>query len=104
LFSPLQSAAADFDHEIGIMAKLKHPNLVSMLHVVSKEEPKAIVLEFLAGGDLSAWLQDQGEAATHEDLVTIMHQIASGMAELERHGIGKHVMRREGGRVSGGGY
>lgn len=74
---------------MNIMRKLKHPNLVSMLRVITKEEPRAIVLEYLVNGDLATWLTTRGDDASSEDLVFILYQVASGMAELEAAGIGR---------------
>ena len=73
---------------MNMMLKLRHPNLVSLVHVITREEPTAVVLEYLRGGDLSDWLQAQGTAAKDEDLVFILHQVACGMAELTRRGVG----------------
>lgn len=72
-----------------MMLKLRHPNLVSLVHVIARERPTAIVLEYLRGGDLSDWLVEQGTSAKDEDLLFIIHQVACGMAELTRRGIGK---------------
>jgi len=39
-----------FDREVGIMPKIKHPNLVEMIGVASLEKPFLIITEYCAGG------------------------------------------------------
>lgn len=85
----MQEFAAEFKNEMGVMLKLRHPNLVSLLHIVTREEPNAMALEYLPGGDMSDWLQWQGNRASGEDLVFLLHQVACGMAELASRAIGK---------------
>jgi serine/threonine protein kinase len=70
------------------MKKLHHPNLVQLLFQITKEKPMAIGLEYLTGGDFATWLQREGTRARGEDIFYVLFQVASGMAELERLGIG----------------
>jgi serine/threonine protein kinase len=78
---------------MGMMLKLRHPNLVSLLHVITRDPPMAVVLEYLKGGDFSEWLKAQGPEARDEDLIFIVHQVGCGMAELARRGIGRLCWR-----------
>jgi serine/threonine protein kinase len=78
------------------MMKLRHPNLVSLLHIITKEKPTAIVLEYMMQGPFSEWLGHAGEAASGEDLLFILNQVASGMTELARQGIGKLLSLKDG--------
>lgn len=57
---PLQASEEEFRHEMSMMLKLRHPNLVSLLHVITKEQPLAVVLEFQRAGDFSDW-QSRGQ-------------------------------------------
>lgn len=70
------------------MMKLRHPNLVSLVGVITKEEPHALVMEFLCGGSMLDWLR-VGDGRAHTDLLFVLHQVASGMCELARQGIGE---------------
>lgn len=72
---------------MAVMLKLRHPNLVSLLHVISREAPLALMLEYLPGGALCDWLVAERNPR-QEDLLYILHQVACGMAELARRGIG----------------
>eukprot|EP00049_Salpingoeca_infusionum_P016261 m.330194 g.330194 ORF g.330194 m.330194 type:complete len:1676 (-) comp16044_c0_seq7:1118-6145(-) len=81
--------SAEFTDEMRLMMKIRHPNLVTILRVVTSEVPKAIVLEFLEGGSLEDWLGDamRGKICSVEDMLYILYQVACGAAELARLGI-----------------
>jgi serine/threonine protein kinase len=84
------SHQADFQSEVQLMMRVRHPNLVALLHVVTAELPRALIMEYLPGGALDGWLMGpQGKDALSEDLLFILHQVASGMSELSRLGIGE---------------
>lgn len=76
-----------------MMLGLHHPNLVSAVHIITQEKPCAVVLEYLDRGSFSDWLQS-GETHSNEDLIFILHQVACGMAELAKKGIGRSFVRR----------
>lgn len=83
-----QADEGEFQREMATMLKLRHPNLVLLRYTITKEEPIAVVLEYLPAGDFSDWLQAQGRSARGEDLLYILGQVAAGMTELTRQGIG----------------
>jgi hypothetical protein len=51
---------ADFVAEMELMKRLRHPNLVTLLGVCTRELPFLAVLEFLKGGSLDVWLPANG--------------------------------------------
>ena len=58
-----------FNKEIKTMASLCHPNVVKMYGVMEEEGRRNIVLEYLALGDLRAFLKVRGMGdALSEDL------------------------------------
>eukprot|EP00043_Microstomoeca_roanoka_P018805 m.204877 g.204877 ORF g.204877 m.204877 type:complete len:1582 (-) comp16888_c0_seq3:32-4777(-) len=81
------SCATEFLEEMRLMSSIHHPNLVSMLFSITKEEPAAIVLEYLPHGSLEDWLHRPTTRPTVEDVVVILYQVACGAAELARLGI-----------------
>ncbi|KJH46159.1 protein tyrosine kinase [Dictyocaulus viviparus] len=81
----LKSGAADpndFLVEAQIMKKLRHPKLLSLYAVCTKEQPILIVTELMQE-NLLAFLQNKGKLYNVVHLVEIAAQVAAGMAYLE---------------------
>ncbi|KAG1678554.1 Tyrosine-protein kinase Yes [Nymphon striatum] len=75
---------ASFLQEAAIMKQLRHPKLVSLYAVCSKEEPIYIVTEFMINGSLLDFLRNKdGKFHKLPALIDMAAQIASGMAYLE---------------------
>jgi serine/threonine protein kinase len=80
-------AEQEFLAEIELMKRLRHPNLVSLLGVCTKQPPYLMVLEFLAGGSLDVWLPENGPKLSVPRLLHILHQVALGLASLGDVGV-----------------
>ncbi|KAH7696106.1 TK protein kinase [Aphelenchoides avenae] len=79
---PGTADVSDFLAEAQIMKKLRHPKLLQLYAVCTKEEPILIVTE-LMHENLLHFLQGRGRNSTIIQLVDIGAQISSGMSYLE---------------------
>ncbi|RCV14136.1 hypothetical protein SEVIR_2G413900v4 [Setaria viridis] len=71
----------DFKHEVNLLIKLRHPNIVQFLGAVTETKPLMLVTEFLRGGDLHQYLKEKG-ALGPLVAVNFALDIARGMAYL----------------------
>lgn len=54
----------DFRHEVDLLVKLRHPNIVQFLGAVTREPPLMLITEYLSGGDLHRFLEEKGALST----------------------------------------
>ncbi|KAB7504807.1 Tyrosine-protein kinase isoform SRK1, partial [Armadillidium nasatum] len=73
----------DFLSEAQVMMKLRHPKLIQLYGVSTKEEPFFIVTEFMKFGSLLKYLRIYGDTSGLLQRLTIVSQVSSGMAYLE---------------------
>jgi serine/threonine protein kinase len=71
----------DFKHEVNLLIKLRHPNVVQFLGAVTETKPLMLVTEFLRGGDLHQYLKEKG-ALSPLAAINFALDIARGMAYL----------------------
>ncbi|XP_073153049.1 serine/threonine-protein kinase VIK-like isoform X2 [Henckelia pumila] len=50
----------DFRHEVNLLVKLRHPNIVQFLGAVTDKKPLMLITEYLRGGDLHQHLKEKG--------------------------------------------
>jgi serine/threonine protein kinase len=98
----------EFVKEMDLLERLDDVNLVKLFHVITLEEPKALVMEYLAGGmlcqwwpvlqcgssvvrrvgDLQHWLLGQeGKKVAESDRLFILSQVAAGLHALHENNI-----------------
>ncbi len=75
---------SDFLEEAAIMKEMKHPNLVQLLGVCTREPPFYIVTEFMSRGNLLDYLRNADRLDVTEIVLMYMAtQIAAAMSYLE---------------------
>ncbi|GAV57106.1 Pkinase_Tyr domain-containing protein/Ank_2 domain-containing protein [Cephalotus follicularis] len=71
----------DFRHEVNLLVKLRHPNIVQFLGAVTQRKPLMLITEYLRGGDLHQYLKEKG-ALSPSTAINFALDIARGMAYL----------------------
>ncbi|GKG12825.1 integrin-linked protein kinase 1-like protein, partial [Tanacetum coccineum] len=57
-----------FKHELTLLKKVRHPNVVQFVRAVTKNVPMMIVSEFHPRGDLRSYLQKKGRLSPSKAL------------------------------------
>ena len=81
---PGTMSASEFLQEASLMKKLRHPKLIQLYAVCTKEEPIYIITELMKYGSLLDYLRGDGRVLKIPQLIDTGAQVASGMAFLEQ--------------------
>ena len=80
----LTMTAHDFLRTAALMKKLRHPKLIQLYAVCTREEPMYIITEFMKYNSLLEYLHDEeGRSTKLPQLIDMAFQVAGGMAYLE---------------------
>ncbi|PKU85642.1 Serine/threonine-protein kinase CTR1 [Dendrobium catenatum] len=71
----------DFRHEVNLLVKLRHPNIVQFLGAVTDRRPLMLITEYLRGGDLHQFLKEKGSLSP-STAINFALDIARGVAYL----------------------
>jgi fyn-related kinase len=77
----------DFLLSANLMKKLRHPNLIQIHNICSKEEPVLIITELMKYGSLLEYLHNEGKSLKRPQQIHMGVQVAAGMAYLEEEKI-----------------
>ncbi|VDK17333.1 unnamed protein product [Anisakis simplex] len=83
-------AESDFRHEMRVMSRLRHQNIVEVVGVCTRNEPLSCIVEHMPNGDLCQYLQSQNTLSV-EMLLSSCTQVAAGMSYLES----QHFVHRD---------
>ena len=81
------AALQDFGEEATLMSHLRHKNVLSIIGVVTRGEPKMMLVPFCGNGDLKGFLCRMGDALNLKVKLTICHDVARGMSYLAARGL-----------------
>ncbi|KAL0112139.1 hypothetical protein PUN28_013410 [Cardiocondyla obscurior] len=73
-------AAADIAREAGLLARLKHPNIVSLYKVIDTGTTVVLLLELITGGELFHWTPSGEAEAAH-----VVRQVLMALSHLHSH-------------------
>ena len=76
----------EFLESANLMKKLRHPQLVQLYALCSKEEPVIIITELMKHGSLLNYLRDKGKLKLCQ-LIHMAEQVSSGMTYLEKQNV-----------------
>lgn len=80
-----KDAAAHFLREARVMARIQHPNIVTV-HEITAEDPPSLVLEYVEGGSLKQLLDKKGLLPA-DQAVAIAQNILAALARMHKEGI-----------------
>lgn len=82
---PSSMSPVEFLEEAKVMHRLRHPKLVQLMGVCTRQEPMYIITELMVNGSLLEYLRDERrqESLTMAVRVDMAAQISDGMAYLE---------------------
>lgn len=81
------NSTKSFDRECQVLKRIRHRNLMRIITACSLPDFKALVLPFMANGNLESCLYDRGGTCSLslEQRVNILSDVAEGMAYLHHH-------------------
>ena len=82
--------AQNFLQTAALMKKLRHPNIIQLYAVCTREEPVYIITEFMKHNSLLEYLRGEGRVTKFPQLIDMALQVAEGMAYLEK----KYIVHR----------
>eukprot|EP00727_Mastigamoeba_balamuthi_P014032 m51a1_g9251 putative myosin light chain kinase (1076) ;mRNA; f:17052-21592 len=82
------------EHEVGIMTRLKHQNIVELYEVISTSNHIYLIMELVDGGDLFGGIEEKGKYAEPE-AAGIARQILSAVAYMKEAGVAHRDLKLE---------
>ena len=77
-------AIDDFLQAANLMKKLRHPNIIQLYALCTKEEPIYVITELMKHNSLLEYIRGEGRLTKLPQLIDMASQVAAGMAYLEQ--------------------
>lgn len=77
----------EFNNEVNMLAKYRHPNIILMIGAITKPPTLCIAMELVKEGTLFDLIHKRKVNFSEADLAKIASQMAGVVAYLHRHGI-----------------
>ncbi len=81
------AALQDFMGEVALMSNLQHKNVLNLVGVVTRGEPRMMIVPFCGNGDLKGFLKRMATALNRKVQLGICRDISAGMAYLARRSL-----------------
>lgn len=78
-------AESDFLREATLMKELRHPNILQLYAMCTKEQPFYIITELMKHGSLLEYLRNGRGSLKLSQLISVAQQVTEGVAYLEEH-------------------
>mmetsp|Transcript_36214 Transcript_36214/g.94056 ORF Transcript_36214/g.94056 Transcript_36214/m.94056 type:complete len:358 (+) Transcript_36214:264-1337(+) len=92
--TPELSTVSQVENEIGILKRLKHPNVLELTDVFVEPDAYRLVTPLHSGGDLLEALRYRG-SFTEDDARTIMRSVLGALKHIHSHGIAHRDLKLE---------
>ena len=76
---------SDFLQEATLMKELRHPNILQIYAMCTKEQPFYIITELMKHGSLLEYLRNERGSLKLSQLISMAQQVTEGMTYLEEH-------------------
>lgn len=76
----------DLEHEARMLARLSHPNVVTVYELGEADGEKYVCMEYVQGSNLARWVEDHPEAS-FRGVGSLLLEAARGLAAAHRAGI-----------------
>lgn len=76
-----------FRHEADSLAKLQHPNIVGVHFMFEANNTSYMVLDFIEGFSMKAWLKQFNRRPNQQEIDTLFHPLLDALAALHEKGL-----------------
>lgn len=82
-------------HEISILHRLKHRNIVQLVEILESSSNYYIILEPVMGGDVCDLITSESGPLSEQDAAALFIQLVAGVRACHRHGVAHRDLKPE---------